>query len=153
MNKVVDQWQESLDKMAKDFAQKTRDLGANMKMKQPRRPFAWKITSTGRGLSMESSVNSFNDLSKLVDQFKRTMHITPRDAADDDDSQQHPPELFDDTSSIHTASDLGFAIWNSWAHSNISLPHDYALDISQHALLLSIATLYHRCQRSHCTIL
>jgi hypothetical protein len=143
MNKVVDQWQESLDKMAKDFAQKTRDLGANMKMKQPRRPFAWKITSTGRGLSMESSVNSFNDLSKLVDQFKRTMHITPRDAADDDDSQQHPPELFDDTSSIHTASDLGFAIWNSWAHSNISLPHDYALDISQQ-LVDSLIHLYAR---------
>lgn len=141
MNKVVDQWQESLDKMAKDFAQKTRDLGANMKMKQPRKPFAWKITSTGRGLSMESSVNSFNDLSKLVDQFKRTMHITPKDASDEE--SQHAPELFDDTSSIHTASDLGFAIWNSWAHSNISLPHDYALDISQQ-LIDSLVHLYAR---------
>ncbi|KAM3584244.1 hypothetical protein VKS41_003067 [Umbelopsis sp. WA50703] len=145
MNKVVDQWQESLDKMAKDFAQKTRDLGANMKMKQPRRPFAWKITSTGRGLSMESSVNSFNDLSKLVDQFKRTMHITPRDAAEDEEQEQAmPAELFDDTSSIHTASDLGFALWNSWAaHSNTSLPHDYALDISQQ-LIDSLIHLYAR---------
>ncbi|KAI9288108.1 hypothetical protein BC943DRAFT_317802 [Umbelopsis sp. AD052] len=141
MNKVVDQWQESLDKMAKDFAQKTRDLGANMKMKQPRRPFAWKITSTGRGLSMESSVNSFNDLSKLVDQFKRTMHITPKDPLEEE--AKHQTEMFDDTSSIHTASDLGFAIWNSWAHSNISLPHDYALDISQQ-LIDSLVHLYAR---------
>ncbi|KAI8063906.1 hypothetical protein BC940DRAFT_321400 [Gongronella butleri] len=85
MNKMMDQWQESIDKMAKDFAQKTRDLSAraNQQLKiKPMQPFAWKITSTNKGLSMESSVNSFNDLSTLVDQFKRSLNISPKPISD-----------------------------------------------------------------------
>ncbi|ORX45860.1 hypothetical protein DM01DRAFT_1339822 [Hesseltinella vesiculosa] len=93
MNKMMDQWQESIDKMAKDFAQKTRDFSAranhSLKIK-PMQPFAWKITSTNKGLSMESSVNSYNDLSTLVDQFKRSLNISPKhpDTEADGDGQK-----------------------------------------------------------------
>ncbi|ORE10245.1 hypothetical protein BCV72DRAFT_30398 [Rhizopus microsporus var. microsporus] len=123
MNKVMDQWQESIDKMAKDFAQKTRDFGQKVDQsfkKKPIQPFSWKITTTNKGLSVESNVNSFNDLSKLVDQFKKIMHIsTPRDELPTapkvlDETVTIPGyECLDDTSSIHTASTFSFSILNS----------------------------------------
>ncbi|KAI8081415.1 uncharacterized protein BX664DRAFT_340345 [Halteromyces radiatus] len=140
MNKVMDQWQESIDKMAKDFAQKTRDFSAkannSLKIK-PMQPFAWKITSTNKGLSVESSVSSFNDLSTLVDQFKRSMNISSKPASDTTQRETSPyseisePTLeLDDTSSI-TSSSFSFAIWNSWAHPTHAIPQDYPIDISQ----------------------
>ncbi|CAO3640152.1 unnamed protein product [Cunninghamella blakesleeana] len=139
MNKVMDQWQESIDKMAKDFAQKTRDFSAkannSLKIK-PMQPFAWKITSTHKGLSVESSVSSFNDLSTLVDQFKRSMNISKptiehqqRETSPYSESSEPTLEL-DDTSSI-TSSSFSFAIWNSWAHPTHAIPQDYPIDISQ----------------------
>lgn len=145
MNKVMDQWQESIDKMAKDFAQKTRDFSqrANNSFKmKPLPPFAWKITSTGRGLSVESNVNSYNDLSKLVDQFKRTMHISPRETDQTASERDRSPSFseerhriaksveLDDTSSIHTSSGFSFAVWNSWNHPTHAMPQDYPIDIS-----------------------
>ncbi|KAG2224871.1 hypothetical protein INT45_008053 [Circinella minor] len=147
MNKIMDQWQESIDRMAKDFAQKTRDFSQRtnnaFKMK-PLQPFAWKITSTGRGLSVESNVNSYNDLSKLVDQFKKSMHISPPPHDNDNDTEVDggSPSLsderqriaqsveLDDTSSIHTSSGFSFAVWNSWSHPTHALPQDYPIDIS-----------------------
>ncbi|KAI8341325.1 hypothetical protein BC941DRAFT_510529 [Chlamydoabsidia padenii] len=142
MNKVMDQWQESIDKMAKDFAQKTRDLSAkannSLKIK-PIQPFAWKITSTNKGLSVESSVSSFNDLSTLVEQFKRSMNISSKTVPEmmmtRQDSSAHsetsePPMELGDTSSI-TSSSFSFAIWNSWAHPTHAIPQDYPIDISQ----------------------
>lgn len=149
MNKVMDQWQESIDRMARDFAQKTRDFSQRtnnaFKMK-PLQPFAWKITSTGRGLSVESNVNSYNDLSKLVDQFKRTMHITPpsattataasiiseeecRESIDERQRIAQSVEL-DDTSSIHTSSGFSFAVWSTLSQQPTPLAQDYPIDIS-----------------------
>ncbi|CAO3636350.1 unnamed protein product [Cunninghamella echinulata] len=141
MNKVMDQWQESIDKMAKDFAQKTRDFSAkannSLKIK-PMQPFAWKITSTHKGLSVESSVSSFNDLSTLVDQFKRSMNISKptielphqqRETSPYSEASEPTLEI-DDTSSI-TSSSFSFAIWNSWAHPTHAIPQDYPIDISE----------------------
>lgn len=148
MNKVMDQWQESIDKMAKDFAQKTRDFGQRVdqsfKKKPSLQPFAWKITTTNKGLLVESNVNSFNDLSKLVDQFKRTMHITPRDIEQviDNERLQMDADL-DDTSSIHTSSGFSFGVWNSWPHTTSALPDDYPVDISPE-LTDSLVDLYCR---------
>ncbi|KAI9310899.1 hypothetical protein BX666DRAFT_1113638 [Dichotomocladium elegans] len=158
MNKVMDQWQESIDRMAKDFAQKTRDFSqrANNSFKRkPLPPFAWKITSTGRGLSVESSVNSYNDLSKLVDQFKRTMHISPPAAESDEEGADRASSYtderqrivqsieLDDTSSIHTSSGFSFAVWNSLSQPAHALPQDYPIDISDE-LTDSLVELYCR---------
>jgi hypothetical protein len=142
MNKVMDQWQDSIDRMAKDFAQKTRDLSvrANNSLKiKPIPQTAWKITTTKKGLSVESNVNSYNDFSTLVDQFKRSMTITPKCRKNNIDSKNETATNsmdedlevieFDDTSSIHTTS--GFAIWNQWAHPTHAMPQDYPIDISQ----------------------
>ncbi|KAG0747047.1 hypothetical protein G6F23_003072 [Rhizopus arrhizus] len=123
MNKVMDQWQESIDKMAKDFAQKTRDFGQRVDQsfkRKPLQPFSWKITTTNKGISVEGNVNSFNDLTNFVDQFKKVMHIsTPQK------EQTYAPEILDDmvalpgteyvddTSSIHTSSTFSFNIFNS----------------------------------------
>ncbi|KAI8376127.1 uncharacterized protein BYT42DRAFT_573517 [Radiomyces spectabilis] len=159
MNKVVDQWQESIDKMAKDFAQKTRDLGirANNSLKmKPMPPFAWKITSTNKGLSVESSVNSFNDLSTLVEQFKRSMTISSRTAPESPQKERSPslmtdePIELDDASSIHTSSTFSFAIWNSWAHPTHALPQDYPIDISQE-LTDNLIELY--CRTPCCSVI
>lgn len=143
MNKVMDQWQESIDKMAKDFAQKTRDFSAkanhSLKIK-PIQPFAWKITSTNKGLSVESSVSSYNDLSTLVEQFKRSMNIIPnktapeilmakRESSPYSDISESPLEL-DDTSSI-TSSSISYATWNTWAHPTHAMPQDHPIEISQ----------------------
>jgi hypothetical protein len=152
MNKVMDQWQESLDKMAKDFAQKTRDFGQRVDQsfkKKPLQPFAWKITTTQKGLSVESNVNSFNDLSKLVDQFKRTMHISPRDPesmdseVEDERHRMAQSVEFDDTSSIHTSSGLSFGVWNPWSHPTHALPSDYPVEITPE-LTDSLVELYCR---------
>ncbi|KAI8359884.1 hypothetical protein EDC96DRAFT_513525 [Choanephora cucurbitarum] len=157
MNKVMDQWQESIDKMAKDFAQKTRDFGQRVDQsfkKKPLQPFAWKITSTNKGLSVESNVNSFNDLSKLVDQFKRTMHISPllspppsnlgdRPEESREVSSQNGVDLqektrmvaanveLDDTSSIHTSSSFSFGVRNHWPHATPTAEDNLPVDISQ----------------------
>ncbi|CAO3595727.1 unnamed protein product [Absidia cylindrospora] len=141
MNKVMDQWQESIDKMAKDFAQKTRDFSvkANNSLKiKPIQPFAWKITSTNKGLSVESSVSSYNDLSTLVEQFKRSMNISATKPVPEISQREtspysevsEPPLELDDTSSI-TSSSFSFAIWNTWAHPTHAIPQDYPIDISQ----------------------
>ena len=149
MNKVMDQWQESIDKMAKDFAQKTRDFGQRVDQsfkKKPLQPFAWKITTTHKGLSVESNVNSFNDLSKLVDQFKNSMHITPpvRDLFPEDERHRMAKcAEFDDANSIHTSSGFSFGVWNSWTHPTHVLPDDYPVDISQE-LTDSLVELYCR---------
>lgn len=158
MNRVMDQWQESIDRMAKDFAQKTKDLSAranqSLKIKPIPQP-SWKITTTQKGLSVESNVNSYNDLSKLVDQFKKSMTITPTNTNTNTDDNNltfnqsnntntnnnnnkqnsnqpidHTLE-FDDASSVHTTSGFSFAIWNSWAHPTHAMPQDYPIDISQ----------------------
>ncbi|KAI9487121.1 MAG: hypothetical protein EXX96DRAFT_646828 [Benjaminiella poitrasii] len=149
MNKVMDQWQGSLDRMAKDFAQKTQDLSAKANNSFKRKPMqkqtAWKITSTKKGLSVESNVSSYHDLSTLVHQFKCSMAISMKDKNNNPSStcktnsyaehihkqeKELPGALeFDDTQSIHTTS--GFAIWNLWAHSTYSIPQDYPVDISQ----------------------
>jgi hypothetical protein len=136
MNKVMDQWQDSIDRMAKDFAQKTRDLSArannSLKIK-PMPQTAWRITTTKKGLSVESNVNSYNDLSTLVDQFKRSMTIsknkpiTPASVCSET-TLEEPTLDFDDTRSIHTTS--GFAVWNLWAHPTHAMPQDYPIDIS-----------------------
>lgn len=105
MNKVMDQWQESIDRMARDFAQKTRDFSQrtnNAFRMKPLQPFAWKITSTGRGLSVESNVNSYNDFSKLVDQFKRSMHIGP--PVDDDQDKDDGTVGGESPGSMRTAA-------------------------------------------------
>ncbi|KAI7879669.1 hypothetical protein K492DRAFT_208100 [Lichtheimia hyalospora FSU 10163] len=154
MNKVMDQWQESIDRMARDFAQKTKDFSQrtnNAFRMKPLQPFAWKITSTGRGLSVESNVNSYNDLSKLVDQFKKSMHIGPpvdddhdkddgtveggspgsmRTAATDERQRIAQSVELDDTSSVHTSSGFSFAVWNSWSHPMHAVPQDYPIDIT-----------------------
>lgn len=159
MNKVMDQWQESIDRMAKDFAQKTRDFGqrANNSLKiKPLQPAAWKITSTTRGLSVESNVNSYNDFSRLVDQFKKSMHIGPAPPEDDDEeTASRSPSMnderqriaqaveLDDASSIHTSSGFSFAIWNSWSHPTHALPQDYPIDISDE-LTDNLVNLYCR---------
>ncbi|CEP17991.1 hypothetical protein [Parasitella parasitica] len=141
MNKVMDQWQESIDRMAKDFAQKTRDLSAranhSLKIK-PMPQTAWKITSTKKGLSVESNVNSYNDLSTLVDQFKRSMTISKKPNTPQKNNSItstcsttiEPTTLeFDDTRSVHTNS--SFAVWNLWANPTHAMPQDYPIDISQ----------------------
>ncbi|CAO3624982.1 unnamed protein product [Mucor fragilis] len=133
MNKVMDQWQDSIDRIAKDFAQKTRDLSAranhSLKIK-PMPQTAWKITTTKKGLSVESNVNSYNDLSTLVDQFKRSMTISKKPNTPQTNINSVEPTLeFDDTRSIHTNS--SFAVWNSWAHPTHAMPQDYPIDISQ----------------------
>lgn len=136
MNKVMDQWQDSIDKIAKDFAQKTRDFGQRVDQsfkKKPLPPFAWKITTTNKGLSVESTVNSFNDLSTLVDQFKRSMHISPPEDEPDDFIKteiQRMVEL-DDASSINTSSDFSFGFFNSSSHPTHVSPDEYPVDISQ----------------------
>lgn len=144
MNKVMDQWQESIDKMAKDFAQKTRDFGLRVdqsfKKKPSLQPFAWKITTTNKGLLVESNVNSYNDLSKLVDQFKRTMHISPRDA---EQVMEKPQMEAEDTSSIHTSSGFSFGVWNEVPHTTSAMPDDYPVDISPE-LTDSLVDLYCR---------
>ncbi|KAI8389271.1 hypothetical protein BD560DRAFT_381118 [Blakeslea trispora] len=157
MNKVMDQWQESIDKMAKDFAQKTRDFGQRVDQsfkKKPLQPFAWKITSTNKGLSVESNVSSYNDLSKLVDQFKRTMHISVplRDrepivsdelhfsnkgiGAHGIDVQEKTRIMaasveLDDTSSIHTSSSFSFGARNHWPHTSQKMEDNFPVDLSQ----------------------
>lgn len=161
MNKVMDQWQDSIDKMAKDFAQKTRDFGQKVDQsfkKKPLQPFAWKITTTNKGLSVESNVNSFNDLSKLVDQFKKSMHITSRDEQqegiqntvgsvtdllDDERHRMAQSAELDDASSIHTSSGFSFGVWNSWSHPTQVLPDNYPVDISPE-LTDSLVELYCR---------
>lgn len=136
MNTLMDQWQNSIDRMAKDFAQKTRDLSAraNYSLKIKPHQTTWKITTTKRGLSMESNVNSFSDFSTLVDQFKRTMTISLKKI--DQHTASSTPHLtnepiieFDNTNSLHTTS--GFDIWNAWSHSMHAMPQDYPIDISQ----------------------
>lgn len=141
MNKVMDQWQDSIDRMAKDFAQKTRDLSvrANNSLKiKPMPQTAWRITTTKKGLSVESNVNSYNDLSTLVDQFKSSMTIpsftknkseTSSICSETTSYIEEPALDFDDTRSVHTTS--GFAVWNLWAHPTHALPQDYPIDISQ----------------------
>ncbi|KAI8994628.1 hypothetical protein BDB01DRAFT_714822 [Pilobolus umbonatus] len=151
MNKMMDQWQGSIDRMAKDFAQKTRDLSAKanntLKIKSNQQT-AWKITTTQKGISVESNVNSYHDLSTLVDQFKRSLTFKPastKDAGSPCDFPMSPLSMtsdisdvsltptieIDDASSIHTASGFTFGIWNSWAHPTHALPQDYPIDISQ----------------------
>jgi hypothetical protein len=138
MNKVMDQWQDSIDRMAKDFAQKTRDFSAKANHSLKVKPIpqtSWKITTTRKGLSVESNVNSYNDLSKLVDQFKKSMTIKTKETNQvepmDIPAVSTPPVEFDDTSSIHTSSGFSFAIWNSWNHPTHAMPEDYPIDISQ----------------------
>ncbi|KAI8971953.1 hypothetical protein BDF20DRAFT_907464 [Mycotypha africana] len=154
MNKVMDQWQDSLDRMAKDFAQKTRDFGQRVDQsfkKKPLQPFDWKITSTNKGLSVESNVNSFNDLSKLVDQFKRTMHISPPRGSEQSELEEFDDERhrmakaaeLDDTSSIHTSSGFSFGVWNSWSHPSQDPLDDHPIDITQE-LTDSLVELYCR---------
>lgn len=141
MNKVMDQWQDSIDRMAKDFAQKTRDLSArannSLKIK-PMPQTAWRITTTKKGLSVESNVNSYNDLSTLVDQFKRSITIsnftknksvTPSICSESTSYMEESALDLDDTRSIHTTS--GFAVWNLWAHPTHAMPQDYPIDISE----------------------
>ncbi|KAI7862148.1 hypothetical protein BDF14DRAFT_1859203 [Spinellus fusiger] len=142
MNKVMDQWQESIDKMAKDLAQKTRDFSArannSLKMK-PLQPFVWKITSTGKGLSVESDLNSYNDFSRFVDQFMKAMHIAPREVTTptppssvlSEERQKLARELeLDDKSSIQTSSGFSFAVWSTWSNPTNTFPQDYPIDIT-----------------------
>ncbi|KAG0739214.1 hypothetical protein G6F57_009120 [Rhizopus arrhizus] len=157
MNKVMDQWQDSIDRMAKDFAQKTRDFSVkannSLKIKPPQT--SWKITTTQKGISVESNVNSFNDFSTLVDQFKRSLFISQKDKPKNQTEQSnsdassttidHSMEI-DDTSSINTTS--GFAVWNSWSHPTHALPQDYPIDISQE-LTDNLIELY--CQTPCCS--
>lgn len=125
MNKVMDHWQFSIDRIAKDFTQKSRDLSIRMK---PLPQTVWKITTTKEGLSVQSNVNSFNDFSTLVDQFKRTM--TPIKTRNQTKILvKHANEELDEKSSMYTTS--GFTVWNSWAHPTHAMPQDYPIDISQ----------------------
>lgn len=151
MNKVVDSWQEALDKVGKDVAQTARDFGASVnsmvkKLPPPKPlpplppfkpPFAWKITSTRMGLSMESNVSSYTDLSKLVDQFKRTLHLTTsqRDAGG---SARVTTEEANPANPVHRV--VAFNIWNTWIlhgsgkgnnYQHHSIPPDHHLDLSQ----------------------
>ncbi|KAI9257666.1 hypothetical protein BY458DRAFT_441159 [Sporodiniella umbellata] len=158
MNKVMDQWQDSIDRMAKDFAQKTKDFSVkannSLRIKPPQT--SWKITTTQKGLSVESNVNSFNDFSALVDQFKRSLFITrkdddqskdkPKPDGNDSASTFDPAMEIDDASSISTTS--GFAVWNSWSHPTHALPQDYPIDISDE-LTDNLVELY--CQTPCCS--
>ncbi|KAG2233335.1 hypothetical protein BDF21DRAFT_360173 [Thamnidium elegans] len=154
MNKVMDQWQDSIDRITREFAQKTRELSskANFMIKPiitP--PTAWRINSTKKGLSIESNVNSYHDLSTMVDQVKQTVTITPREEKKKkrkDSTTPSTPHLmdepiieFDDTSSVHTTS--GFAIWDQWSHPTHAMPQDYPIDISQE-LTDNLIELYFR---------
>lgn len=125
MNKVMDHWQFSIDRIAKDFTQKSRDLSIRMK---PLPQTVWKITTTKEGLSVQSNVNSFNDFSTLVDQFKRTM-IPNKTRNQTKILVTHSNEELDKKSSMYTTS--GFTVWNSWAHPTHAMPQDYPIDISQ----------------------
>ncbi|RCI02880.1 hypothetical protein CU098_006100 [Rhizopus stolonifer] len=131
MNKVMDQWQDSIDRMAKDFAQKTRDFSAranNSLRIKPIHQTSWKITTTKKGLSVESNVSSYHDFSTLVDQFKRSFTVS-KDKHKDEDKTQEAILEFDDARSIHTSS--SFAVWNSWAHPLHAMPQDYPIEITQ----------------------
>ncbi|CAO3701451.1 hypothetical protein G6F70_002805 [Rhizopus microsporus] len=161
MNKVMDQWQDSIDRMAKDFAQKTRDFSvkANNSLKIKSAQTSWKITATQKGISVESNVNSFNDFSALVDQFKRSLFISPKDKHQNNNTNSKQDNRntdvssvidsnleLDDASSIHTTS--GFAIWSQWSHPTHALPKDYPIDISQE-LTDNLVELY--CQTPCCS--
>ncbi|KAI9254715.1 hypothetical protein EDC94DRAFT_618208 [Helicostylum pulchrum] len=148
MNKVMDQWQDSIDRIAR----KTRELSckANFMLRSPPPPTAWRINSTKKGLSIESNVNSYHDLSTMVDQVKQTVTVTPKiknmerkgsTAPSTPHLMDEPVIEFDDTSSIHTAS--GFAIWNQWSHPTHAMPQDYPIDISQE-LTDNLVELYFR---------
>ncbi|KAI9276435.1 hypothetical protein BY458DRAFT_505889 [Sporodiniella umbellata] len=125
MNRVMDQWQGSMDRMAREFAQKTKDFGQKVdqsfkKKHHQMRPFAWKITKTKKGLAVEGDVHSFNDLTTLVEQFKKAMHISMPSKEQSEtpqvlDSALVMPctEYVDDTSSIHTSSTFSFDIFSS----------------------------------------
>ncbi|OZJ01540.1 hypothetical protein BZG36_05552 [Bifiguratus adelaidae] len=143
MNRVVDGWQESLDKMAKDVSKKTREFGAKANTlvtkprppftthfkQRPNKPFNWRITSTSRGLSMDSSVTSFDDLSKLVEQFKNTLRISPPNYGMEDLEKKIDFETESDRGSI--ISSAPFAnIWGPWNSVN-SLPPESPLSITQ----------------------
>ncbi|CAO3695436.1 unnamed protein product [Rhizopus stolonifer] len=150
MNKVMDHWQESIDKIAKDFAQKTKDFGQKVDQsfkKKPLQPFSWKITTTKKGLTVESNVNSFNDLTTLVDQFKKAMYIsTPQQEQIDtpeilDDVLAMPGnEYVDDTSSIHTSSTFSFNLFNS-AHPLVDYENLAPVEITEE-LTDSLVHLY-----------
>ncbi|KAI7901891.1 uncharacterized protein BX663DRAFT_512755 [Cokeromyces recurvatus] len=153
MNKMMDQWQDSLDRMAKDFAQKTKDFSTrtnqSLKIKPIQQQTVWKIISTKKGLSVESNVSSYNDLSTLVDQFQCSMSTLSSNNSSLLNTHKGKEEEiaieFDDTQSIRTASS-GFAIWDSWAHSNYTIPQGYPIDISPE-LTDNLVDLY--C-RAHC---
>lgn len=141
MNKVMDQWQDSIDRVAKGLAQKTKSLSikANNSLRAKPVQTSWKITTTKKGISVESNVKSYCDFSTLVDQFKRSITITQNrncNSTNKDNVQQHqklsmdkPILEFDENGSIHTTS--GFAIWNLWAHPTHAMPQDYPIDISK----------------------
>lgn len=125
MNKVMDHWQYSIDRIAKELTQKST------KRKPPPRT-AWKITTTKEGLSVHSNVNSFNDFSTLVDQFRRTMsHNKARNHTKTlvARAKEEPIFEFDEENSIHTTSE--FTVWDSWAHPTHAMPQDYPIDISE----------------------
>lgn len=132
MNTVMDQWQDSIDRMAKSSAQKTRDISvkANYSLKVKPHQTNWKLTNTKKGLSVESNVSSYSGLSTLVDQFKRTM--IPEDTDQHSTSSylsKKPIMEFDNTALLHSTS--GFDIWDAWSHSVRTMPQDYPIDISQ----------------------
>ncbi|OBZ91540.1 hypothetical protein A0J61_00412 [Choanephora cucurbitarum] len=136
MNKVMDEWQDSVDRMTKDFAQKTKELSAkaNSSLKiKPIQQTSWKITTTQRGLSMESNVSSYNDFSTLVDQFKRSFTVS-RDKhkllkLSQSNMADNSTIEFDDVRSIHTST--SFALWSLWAHPLHEVPQDYPIEITQ----------------------
>ncbi|KAI8362613.1 hypothetical protein BD560DRAFT_404333 [Blakeslea trispora] len=132
MNMVMDQWQNSMDRIAKDFVLKNKDFSAKARIESMQQT-SWKITTSKRGLSMESNVHSYNDFSTLVDQFKKSFA-----SSDDKNKATQSPQSnninnsaleVNDARSIHTSS--GFALWNSWAHPLHVMPQDYPIDITQ----------------------
>lgn len=136
MNKVIDYWQESIDKKARDYALRARTFAANKaKIKQPT---TFKITTTKRGLSIESNVNSYNGLFTLVDQFKQFISISNSNNMNNKDIKSTFSSLFQQKKEkgVHLLDDdfdenaSSFAVWNLWASSTHVLPQNYPIDIN-----------------------
>ncbi|KAF7725865.1 hypothetical protein EC973_009197 [Apophysomyces ossiformis] len=89
----------------------------NQTSKARRAQFRWKITSTAEGLRVQTSVRSFHDLARLVEQIRRIVSTH-----DEEKSLglaiQPTPGLFD--------------IWTEWCTpKRLRFPKDYPIDISK----------------------
>ncbi|KAG2205240.1 hypothetical protein INT47_009505, partial [Mucor saturninus] len=132
MNTVMDQWQDSIDRMSKESSQRTRELSAKASYSLKVKPYQtkWNLTTGNKKLSLETNVNSCSDFSKLMDQLKQTINPQNNDQHSASTDLANVPIMeFDSTSLLHSTS--GFDIWDAWSSSVRAMPQDYPIDISQ----------------------